>query len=221
MTIKKHLAWFLLLVSAACSSAQTTSWRRIAALEEISVVTCAGDERLSWIVRSQQEQRALFTPDFHKLCPSGTLTQRIWPCCGEGNYQVIHSRARLEEILATMAARPQMTWSIETRNAYLADIDRLIPDFNKEALVLFAVPYGPTGNAKAFIDATAREGVLVVRIRIEVPPPPLTPNTVTFHFALAVDRSNVRDLEIAVESPAVTDLGVARRSAAQKISLPQ
>lgn len=223
MTIKKHWACFLLLaLASACSLAQTTSWRRIAALEEISVVTCAGDKRLSWVVRSRQEQRALFTPEFHKVCPSGTLMQRIWPCCGNGSHQVLHSRAQLEQVLATMAARPHVTLTPEVRKAYLGDVDRLIPDFKKEALVLFAVPYGPTGNAKAFLDATEREDVLEVRIRVEVPPPPLTPNTVTFYFALAVDRSKIRELEIIAESPAVTDLGVVpRTSAAQRVSLQQ
>ena len=220
-TITKHLGCSLLLALAvAASSAQAASWRRIAALEEISVVTCAGDQRLSWIVRSQQEQRALFTPEFHKACPSGTLIQRIWPCCGSGGHQVVHSREQLERILATMAARPHAALSLETRNAYLGDVDRLVPDFQKEALVLFAVPYGPTGNARASLHATEREGVLGVRIRVEVPPPPRTPNTVTFYFVLAIDRSRIRELELVTESPAETDLGVVHRtSAARRISL--
>lgn len=211
-----------LAVVAAGASAQTTSWRRIAALENILVVTCAGDKRLSWIVRSTQEQRALFTPEFHRACPSGTLVQRIWPCCGTGNYQVIHARAQLEEALATLAARPQVTLSPDMRNAYLGDVDRLVPDFKKEALVLFAVPYGPTGNAKAVLDATERDGLLKVSIRIEVPPPPLTPNTVTFFFALAVDRSAIRQLEIVTGRPAVSDLGIASpTNATQRISIPR
>jgi hypothetical protein len=213
----------LLALPAAGSYAQdTSSWRRITALEDVSVVTCASEPRLSWIVRSREERRALFTPAFHKACPSGTLLQRIWPCCGKGRYQVIHSRAQLEEILATMAARPRVTLSAETREAYVNDVERLVPDFKKEALVFFAVPYGPTGNAKAFLDASVRGSVLVVKVRVEVPPPPLTPDTTTFYFALAVEKSTIRELELVTGLPAVSDLGIVSSTGApQKISIGQ
>jgi hypothetical protein len=217
------LLFTLLVMAVGCAAAaQTTTWRRVAALERVSVITCSGDDRLSWMVRSSEEKRDLFTPEFHKKCPSGTTQQIIWPCCGDGRYQVIHSREQLEEILNVQAARPRVTLSREIRREYLRHVGRVVPDFGKEALVLFAVPFGQTGNAKASLDATERGDVLEVRVRVEVPPPPLTPNTVTFFFALAVDKSKIRELELFTGLPAVPDLGIdspARYT--QKISIAQ
>lgn len=70
------------------------------------MLTCAGNESLSWIVRTPEEERKLFTPKVHETCRSGTLRRRVWPCCDEGGYRVIPSRARLEEILVETAKGP-------------------------------------------------------------------------------------------------------------------
>jgi hypothetical protein len=84
------------------------------------------------------------------------------------------------------------------------------------------VPYGPTGNAKAFLDASVRGSVLVVKVRVEVPPPPLTPDTTTFYFALAVEKSTIRELELVTGLPAVSDLGIVSSTGApQKIEIGQ
>jgi hypothetical protein len=69
-------------------------WRRVEALEQFVVLTCAGDASLSWIVRSREEERKLFTPKFYETCRSGTLRQVVWPCCDEGGHQVVSSPAR-------------------------------------------------------------------------------------------------------------------------------
>lgn len=225
MTLKESVPLFALLALAfgCAAAAQTPTWRQIAALEDVYAITCARDESLSWMVRNNQELRALFTPEFHKKCPSGTRQQRIWPCCGEGDYQVIHSRAQLEAILDTLAARPMMTsLSPRIRREYLRHVDRAGPDFGKEALVLFAVPYGATGNASASLHATEREDILEVRVRIQVPPPPLTPNTVTFFFAVAVDKSRIREVELYTGRPSVPDLGISSStSGPQRIPIRQ
>jgi hypothetical protein len=223
MTSKRYALCLLLLVLAtACASTPQATWRRIAELEEVYVVTCAADSSLSWMVRSRQEQQALFTPEFHRECPSGTLMQQIWPCCDQPGHQVVRSRAQVEQILADMAARPYVSLSEGTRRAYLAHIDRLVPDFSKEALVLFVVPYGPTGSARASLDATQRERVLDVAIRVKVPPPPLTPNTATFYFAVAVDRAKIEEIELVTELPAVPDLDIVPGSpTVQRIILPR
>jgi hypothetical protein len=225
VTLKRSVTLLALLALAAgcAAAAQTPTWRRIAALEDVSAITCARDQSLSWMVRSRQELRELYSPEFHKRCPSGTRQQLIWPCCGEDGYQVIHSRAQLEEILDAQAARPMVTpLNPEIRRAYRRHVDRAGPDFGREALVLFAVPYGATGNARAFLNATEREDILEVRVRIEVPPPPLTPNTVTFFFALAVDKSRIREVELHTGRPAVPDLGIrSSTSGAQRISIRQ
>jgi hypothetical protein len=178
-------------------------WRRLEALEQFVVLTCAGDRSLSWIVRSREEERKLFTPKFYETCRSGTLRQLVWPCCDEDGVQVISSRARLEEVLAAKTRDPSAPpgpaprW----REAYLADVARAIPSFEKETLVLLTVPYGGTGMAKAFLDFTESEGVLTARVRIELPPPPLTPDTAVFRFAFAVDTSRIRELELVTVPP--------------------
>jgi hypothetical protein len=179
-------------------------WRRLEALEQFVVLTCAGDPSLSWIVRSREEERKLLTPKLHETCRSGTLRQLVWPCCDGDGYQVISSRARLEEVLAGKTrdplapAGPAPRW----REAYLADVAREIPSFERETLVFLTVPYGGSGMAKATLDVRERAGVLTAEVRIELPPPPLTPDTAVFRFAFAVDRTRIRELELVTVPPA-------------------
>lgn len=193
------------LASAACAEppAPSTPWRRVEALEYFIVLTCLGDRNLSWFARSREEERKLFTPAFYEACGSGTARQVVWPCCDEDGVQVLTSRARIEEILAEKAAErpgeeaPDPAW----RKAYLREVDRAVPRFEREALVLLTVPYGGTGMAKGFLDFSENEGVLTARVRIELPPPPLTPDTAVFRFAFAVDRTRIRELVLVGVPP--------------------
>lgn len=203
----------LLEVVPAAGSEPARPWRRIEALEQFVVLTCAGDPSLSWIARSPEEQRRLFTPEFYEKCSSGTVRQRIWPCCGEGGYQVIGSRATLERVLAGSVMPPLAPGGPGPRGkeAYLAEVDRAIPSFGKETLVLLAVPYGGTGMAKASLEFRERDGVLTAKVRVELPPPPLTPDTTVFRFAVAVDKAKIRELEIHTGQPAVPGAGLEVR----------
>lgn len=199
------LAWALLLCGGAPSAPgePPAPWRRLESLEQFVVLTCAGDRSLSWVVRSREEERRLFTPAFHERCRSGTLRRLVWPCCDEGGVRVFSSRARLEEALdgttrdPLAPAGPLPRW----RETYLADVARAVPSFAKETLVLLAVPWGGTGMAKAALDVRERAGVLTARVRIELPPPPLTPDTTVFRFALAVDATRVREMELVTVPP--------------------
>lgn len=197
------LALLLLQASPSACAEPPRPWRRIEALEHFVVLTCAGDESLFWIVRSPQEERKLFTPKFYETCGSGTRRQRVWPCCDEDGYRVIASRSRLEELLVEDTKAPAAPAGSAPRwkGEYLADVDRAIPGFAKETLVLLTVPYGGSGMAKASLDFRERDGVLTAEVRIELPPPPLTPDTAVFHFAFAIDKSKIRKLEIVTVPP--------------------
>jgi hypothetical protein len=192
-------------------------WRRVEALEQFVVLTCAGDASLSWIVRSREEERKLFTPKFYETCRSGTLRQVVWPCCDEGGYQVVSSRAQLEEVLDRKSrdprapAGPAPRW----REAYLADVARAVPRLGEEALVFLTVPYGGTGMAKATLEFRESAGVLTPQVRIELPPPPLTPDTAIFRFAFAVDRSRIRELDLVTVPPAFA--GAAPKGAPRRV----
>lgn len=187
-------------------------WRRVEALEQFVVLTCAGDRSLSWIVRSREDERKLFTPKLSETCPSGTLRRRVWPCCGEGGYEVIRSRARLEELIAGGAAAdaPPAGGADRWRDAYLAFVDHEIPSFEKETLVLLTVPYGGSGMAKATLEFRQSGGVLTAEVRIGLPPPPLTPDTAVFHFAFALDASRFRELQIVTVPPGGANRTVRR-----------
>ncbi len=204
------VALLLLQLAPATSSVASESWRRITALQEFSVLTCLGDKGLFWIARSKKEERELFTPEFYEKCPSGTSRTRIWPCCDAGKHQIFRSRAELEEALSQMArdfAAQGLPENPQWKAAYLEEVDRLIPDFEEEALVLLSDVYGGTGMAKGLLDFSEHEGVLTVQIRVELPPPPLTPDTAVFYFAFAISKSKIRELNVLETAPAAPGNG--------------
>ena len=194
----------LLQASPEARSEPPGPWRRIEALEHVVVLTCAGDPSLFRVVRSPLEEQKLLTPKFHETCSSGTLRQRIWPCCGEGGLQLISSRAALERALAGQAKEPRAPGSPAPRwmEAYLAEVDRAIPSFEKETLVFLSVPYGGSGMAKADLGFSERDGVLTAEVRVSLPPPPLTPDTAVFHFAFAFDKARIREVKLVTVPPA-------------------
>jgi hypothetical protein len=209
----------VLLLNTSCSAASgedQAAARRIPALEEIRVTYCLGDKSLFWTTRSGSEHRSLFTPAFYEKCSSGTGVFRIWPCCPAGqSYTVIHSRGQLEKHFAEELQNPALARnrpaSHEWIDVYLATIDQTI-DFDREVLVLSSNAYGPTGNATASLDFERQERTLTATIRIQVPPPPLTPDTAFFTFAFAVSKREIDRVEIVTFHPAISDLGISRSS---------
>lgn len=204
---------------------QDAAWRRIPEIEEILVTYCLGDTGKVWISNSKAEQRALYTPAFYENCSSGTGVSHVWPCCEDGKtYAVIHSRQELESYFAALVQNPGIDRNLsagrEWIDAYLHTVDQVV-DFDNEALVLSSTPYGPTGMARASIDFEQQDRTLKAMIRIEVPPPPLTPDTALFRFAFAVSRSEIEKVEIFVDSPAVPDLGVPSSEAAASFSIAE
>jgi hypothetical protein len=218
--VATHFSWvlFLAICCSPTSGEEQAAWRRIPALEEIRVSYCLGDRSLFWVTNSGPEYRALFTPAFYEKCSSGTGVFRVWPCCPAGqSYAVIHSRKQLESHFAEMLQNPELARSLpDSRSwvdSYLATIDQLI-DFKREVLVLSSTPYGPTGMATASVDFERQDRTLTATIRIQVPPPPLTPNTGFFRFAFAVSKREIDRVEIVTASPAIPDLGISRPSKA-------
>lgn len=211
MNRRASTALALLSLAAAPSACAEppAPWRRVEVLEQFVVLTCQGDPGRSWVVRSREEERKLLTPAFHAACPSGAVRRLVWPCCDDEGYRVIRSRDRLEELLAsTGTGRPgpgsaSPRWKVE----YLAEIDRAIPRLGKEVLVLLGVPYGGTGMAKASLDVRERGEVITALVRIDLPPPPLTPDTTVFRFALVVDAARVRELRLLTRPPGAASDG--------------
>lgn len=203
------LALLTLAAAPSACSEPAPTWRRVEALEQFVVLTCLGEPGRSWVVRSREEERQLLTPAFHAACPSGTVRRLVWPCCDEGGDRVVRSRDRLEELLASTGSGRPGSESASPRwtEEYLAEVDRAIPRLGEEVLVLLAVPYGGTGMAKASLDVHEEGGVLTARVRIELPPPPLTPDTTVFRFALAVDRARVRELRLVTSPPGAASDG--------------
>jgi hypothetical protein len=217
------IAPIALLLAVSCVAADAeqkddAAWRRIAALEEVSVTYCLGERSLVWVTSSPSEQRALYTPAFYEKCSSGTSVSPIWPCCATGaSHAVFRSRSELEKYFADLLQTPAIAASLPAAgqwiDPYLLMIDRLV-DFDTEVLVLSSTPYGPTGMARASLELEEKDGTLIAAIRIAVPPPPLTPDTALFRFAFAVSRSKIRRVEIVSIYPPVPDLGIAASSEA-------
>lgn len=142
------------------------------------------------------------TPLWRKL-PS--LDGLIEPgCVGENQILLFQSRTELEAFFSE-AAEKCSGGGYDPRErqrrvqAGLEELDRILPDFDKEALVLIQEFYGGTGMAKASLDATEREGgVLAASISIRIPPPPVTPDTATFRFAFAVSKADIKTVELTV-----------------------
>jgi len=95
-------------------------------------------------------------------------------------------------------------------SGFLRDIQEAKVDFDKEALILFGDVYGGTGMAKASLLVSGPEqGVLAVAIKVTVPPPPLTPDTASFRFAIAVLKADVQRVKITGVGGKVVELQLA------------
>lgn len=210
------IAVLIVLLLAVPAHADSSLWRRIPELETFTVTTCLADPDLTWMTRSSEEQRALFTPEFYRKCSSGTSVRPVWPCCKESqSYNVLYSRDETERFLDSQikASVDPFTPAGEPgwKNEYLNDIVHLV-DFEKEALVLISQVYGATGMARADLHFKEQDGTgtLSARIEIKVPPPPLTPDTALFRFAFAVDKSKIDRVQIMTGTPEIEDLRVAK-----------
>jgi hypothetical protein len=209
----------LVVLAASCGAVgaeEPPAARQLPALESFLVTQCLGDRSLVWISRSRQEHRALFTPAFYQKCNSGSAVFPVWPCCDEGKrHSIFRSRRELERHFDALLRDPALAKNLPQGrkwvDAYLETVDRAV-DFDIETLVFSSTPYGPTGMASASLDLLERDGVLTARVRIRVPPPPLTPNTALFRFAFAVPRAAIERVDIVSEFPAVADLGVPASS---------
>lgn len=138
---------------------------------------------------------------FRRMPP---LSLEVFACAPNPAYHVFSSRAELMKVLDALAPHCPESAYQERRTNFLRDLERVAVDWDNEAVVILEEYYG-TGMAKARLELAA-PAPHTVRASIvwEVPPPPVTPDTVVFRFVFAVDTSTVTRLVVEGRRGATT-----------------
>lgn len=124
-------------------------------------------------------------------------------CKGNGDeVLVISSMNDLEDLLrklATECTGRSDSESLRLREALAGDLERAQVDLERDSLVLIQQVYG-SGMITASLDlAMPSAGRVTITVTPRVPDGPLTPDLSIQSFAVAVDRTEVDEVEIIVD----------------------